>query len=272
MLVIFILVCLIVSALWFWTKSKIEEKKNQNIQEQIQREQQQKTFKISQYESEINSISNAIPNAITIEKNDLDFKISNITKSANYEKMADFVVIDIETTGLSARSDEIIEIAAIKYNNFRPIEKLSMLVKPKKEIPWSISNMTGITNSMVANEKSVEEVMPFFQGFIEDYNLVGHNIEFDIEFLVRNGLVLSKKQKLYDNLALSRKLLKKNREKYDKSLDFNFTVGDVDNYKLETLCDYYKIYRGNSHRALSDCYATGLIYIKQIKSYLTENK
>ncbi len=271
-MVVFILICALILGLYFYLKSKRDEKKAQILQEELRIKEAEKEEKISEFNSKINSIPNASLVAVTLENNNLDYKISNITKSTNYEKMVDFIVIDVETTGLSPRSDEIIEIAAIKYNNFNPIEKISMLVKPKKEIPYKISLMTGITNEMVANEKSIDEVIPFIQGFIDDYNLVGHNLEFDIEFLLKNGLVLTKKQKLYDNLSLSRKILKKNKEKYDRKLDFTFIEGDVDNYKLDTLCDYYEIYRNSSHRALSDCYATGLIYTKHIKNFLDKNK
>ncbi len=269
---LFILVCILIVGLYLYLKSKRNEKKAQILQEELRIKEAEKEENILEFNTKINSIPNATPVAVTLENNNLDYKISNITKSTNYEKMVDFIVIDVETTGLSSRSDEIIEIAAIKYNNFNPIEKISMLVKPKKEIPYKISLMTGITNEMVSNEKPIFEVMPLIQGFIGDYNLVGHNIEFDIEFLTRNGLVLSKKQKLFDNLSLSRKILKKNKEKYDRSLDFTFIEGDVDNYKLDTLCEYYEIYRNTSHRALSDCYATGLIYTKHIKKFLDKSK
>ncbi len=213
-------------------------------------------------------IPDASPAPLNIPHSDFEYKISNITLGNSLTKLCDFVVIDTETTGLSPRKNELIEISAIKYNDFEPVEKISYLIKPKAEISEKITELTRITNEMAADALPVEDVMPLVQGFVGDYNIVGHNIEFDMDFLTANGFVVGKKQKIYDNLQLSRKLLKPLHDVYDKVEEMYMLDGDVKNYKLTTLCEYYGIYRDDAHRALSDCYATAQIYITQLKEML----
>ena len=98
-----------------------------------------------------------------------DISFTSVTAKSNYEKLGNFVVIDVETTGLTASKDEIIEVAAIKFEDWVPICKFTTLVKPKKEIPNEITEISGITDSMVADAPSIQEIIPSLDNFISNY-------------------------------------------------------------------------------------------------------
>ena len=194
-----------------------------------------------------------------IKKNTLsnieDITFSSITKKSNYERLGFFTVVDVETTGLTASRDEIIEVAAIRFEEWIPICKFETFIKPKKEISPEITDINGITNDMVANAPSIQAVIPALSDFIGKSAIVGHNLLFDIKFLYKNGLdFFEVKRKYYDTLELARKILTKAKSSND-------IYGDVSDHKLTTLCDYYSI-RDNhyAHRAASDCLATGYLF------------
>ena len=199
-----------------------------------------------------------------------ELKISNITSKTSYERTGTFVVIDTETTGLNCSQHEIIEVAAIYFHNWIPVKKFETFLKPKKEIPLQITELTHITNDMVKDSPTFSQIVPGLLSFIGNYNIVAHNLLFDLDFLYKNGLdFFSEKRKYYDTLKLAQKTLRKSSKKWDKDLgtyEINYDKDyDVENYKLNTLCDFYEI-RDNksSHRALSDCLATGFLFQKLV--------
>ncbi len=164
-----------------------------------------------------------------------------------------FVIIDIETTGLHSIRDEIIEIGAIKVENINSIEHKTFqsFIKIKKDIPYKITELTGITNSMVANADKVDDVLKAFNEFIEDYPLIGHNIDFDIKFLnskMKKSNIKFENKKLIDTLPLSRKAFK-----------------NLENHKLTTLIDFLGIKVNDNHRALEDAKATLFVYSTSIR-------
>lgn len=173
-----------------------------------------------------------------------DIKYTNITAKTNFGKLGNFVVIDTETTGLSAQNDEIIEVAAIRFENWEPVQKFETLIKPDNEITSNITGLTGITNDMVASAPKFTQITDSLSEFIGTSSIIGHNLPFDIGFLYYNGYdVTSAKRKYYDTLTISRKNI------------------ESDNYKLVTLCKGLGIRDDNSaHRAVSDCLATGLLF------------
>ncbi len=158
----------------------------------------------------------------------------------------DFVIVDLETTGLSAKKDEIIEIGAIKVNNNEIIDTMDLFVKPKNPVPSIITNITGITNEMLKDACNIETVMVKFLNFIENYPLVFHNARFDMSFLnsAMNSLYNQSIQNNFiDTLVLSRKL-----------------ISNVPNYKLGTLASYFDISYDGAHRSLRDCQITLDVY------------
>lgn len=162
-----------------------------------------------------------------------------------------FCVIDIETTGLDSRFDEIIEIAAIKVENGEIVEERSSLVKPSEEISEYITELTGISNEMVANENSIDMVLNDFLDFWDGYTLVGHNVNFDINFLYDNCVQYSKKplsNDFIDTLRLSRRL-----------------IPELKSHKLKNVVAYFEILDDIEHRALSDAQKTNAVF-EQLKS------
>jgi CRISPR-associated protein Cas2 len=178
-------------------------------------------------------------------------KVKQINKAKNHRKelLENYVVIDIETTGLSVNNDEIIEIGALIVKNNIVAEKFQSLVKNTKPIPKSIEELTGITNQLIEEEgRELDEVLSSFLDFVGDYKVISHNPEFDYSFLRKackmHGLPLFSNEYI-DTLKLSKK---------------NLT--DIDNYKLVTLLNHFDIQYEKLHRSLSDCLATKELFDK----------
>ena len=162
--------------------------------------------------------------------------------------MKDYVVIDIETTGLNPRYDEIIELAAVRFSDFRADKSFVSLIKPTIPVNPGASRVNGITDAMLASCPGIEKVFPDFMDFIGDSKvLVGHNIiGFDLKFLCAASKHFDpRKFKIYDTMIMARRILRPN---------------EVRNYKLGTLCDHYNIKHRNAHRAEGDCVATGELF------------
>ena len=97
-----------------------------------------------------------------------------------------YVVFDLETTGISPAEDSILEISAIKVKGHEPVAELNTLVNPGTHIPAGATRINGITDDMVKAAPGLKEVLPDFLSFIEGEILVGHNIQsFDLLFLYR---------------------------------------------------------------------------------------
>lgn len=242
-----------------WMRQKEEERKARELeQEQIKKEQERrKAERDTAYQTMVNSIR-AVPVVAAEEKSKkvaISFlntlKYSTITVRSNMEMLGNYVVIDTETTGLKCVSDEIIEIAAIRFQGFEPVEKFTTLLAPSKPIPERITEINHITNEMVADKPCFQQIAPALVEFIGSDNLVGYNLPFDLKFIVHYGAnVTVIPRKYYDTLDLARK-----------------TVRGLDNYQLLTVCVSLGIpgatYK-TLHRAEADALATGLLYQKII--------
>ena len=157
-----------------------------------------------------------------------------------------FVVVDLETTGFDPFYEEIIEMSAIRIEDGKVVSVFSELVKPCYPISSYITELTGITNDMLINCRSISEVMPDFISFVGSFILVGHNVNFDINFIYDNLLKLNGtqfKNSFVDTMRLSQKLLP-----------------NLKNRKLITLASHYNIKPSISHRSLADCETTALCY------------
>ena len=176
-----------------------------------------------------------------------DFSFTNITSASNAEKTGTFIAIDVETTGLNAGTDRIIEVSALKIESWEIKEALSTLINPKKSIPAAASRINHITDDMVEDAPEIYQVLQALHDFTSGYNLIGHNLYFDLKFLYKSGFdAFSEKRRYYDTLELSKKIIDQD---------------DVSGYSLEDLCDKYKIRNDNSsHRALSDCLAVSVLF------------
>ena len=162
----------------------------------------------------------------------------------------DFVSLDIETTGLSPMYDEIIELGAVKYRNGLPVDTFTSLVKPQNPIDPFITQMTGITNEMLENAPSLYTILPMFIEFVGNDTLVGHNVNFDINFIYDAcdaiGLP-SFGNNFIDTMRLARRMYK-----------------DFPNHKLDTLIEHFGLERRSLHRGLGDCELTAVCYQRMI--------
>ncbi|PAB61230.1 PolC-type DNA polymerase III [Anaeromicrobium sediminis] len=158
-----------------------------------------------------------------------------------------FIVFDIETTGLSSKNDKITEIGAVKIKDGEVIDSFNELINPQKPIPSKIVELTGITNEMVRNKPTIEEILPKFMEFIEDYPVVAHNASFDTSFIIENCERINKEfnNPILDTLKLSKILLPK-----------------LKRYRLNVVAKELGIKLVNHHRAVDDAKATGEIFIK----------
>ena len=122
---------------------------------------------------------------------------------------AKYVVLDLETTGLSSFYNKIIEFGAVKVESGLVMERLDILINPEEKLSERISKITNITDDMLANKETIKEVLPKIVNFLEDAILVTHNAEFDISFLqqalIDNGYK-PLTNPVVDTLALSRYL------------------------------------------------------------------
>lgn len=166
----------------------------------------------------------------------------------------DYTVVDIETTGLSIYTAEIIELSAVKVRDNIIVDEFSTLVRPKSELPLNIAMITGITDEMLQDKPAIENVLEGFLKFIGDDILLGHNLyQYDLNILYDISDSLLHKQIQNDIIDTLR---------YSKHCDI-----DVPDYKLATLADFYSITNENAHRALSDCITNHLVYQELKKSF-----
>lgn len=157
----------------------------------------------------------------------------------------DYIAFDLETTGLSSETDQIIEIGALKVNDGKVVGRFMEFVKPDKKISQMITNITGITNDMVADARDTQEIIRDFVNFCEDYVVVGHNIMFDYKFckLYANKYGYSFEKKGIDTLKIARKIHK-----------------EFESKSLGVLCAHYEIENKAAHRAYHDALATAKLY------------
>lgn len=182
-------------------------------------------------------------------KNSADDNASTIQVITEYRKgkklVDDFVIFDLETTGLNPADSEIIQIGAIRYNNENEIERFNTYVKPTKRISSEITNINGITNEMLQDAPDIKEALLSFKEFIKNDVLIAHNTSFDMKFLqTYNNLIYGEtfNNMTLDTLSLARKYI------------------NTHNHKLETLKKFLKIKIG-SHNSLDDCIVTHKVYM-----------
>ncbi len=152
----------------------------------------------------------------------------------------DYVVFDLETTGISVQSDAVIEISAVKVQKGKVTDEFSTLVNPERPIPWQASKVNNIYDDMVAWAPVFEKALADFDHFIGEMILAGHNIHtFDMKFIWRDaqkywGKTIS--NDYIDTLSLAKQCLPQ-----------------LSHYKLSDLASHYNISTAGAHRALADC-------------------
>lgn len=169
----------------------------------------------------------------------------------------EYVVVDTETTGLSPGIDSIIEFGAVRYRNHEVIDTFSTLVKPDTYYSeWSdngiqyispfISNLTHITNEMLDTAPLMEDVLPEFLSFVKDSYIVGHNVNFDVNFIYDTSMKYSYPaftNSFIDTLRMSKMLLP-----------------HLPHHRLADLALLYDVDYSHAHRAIEDVYITEEVY------------
>lgn len=154
----------------------------------------------------------------------------------------DYVALDLETTGLDPEWDSIIEIGMVRVRRGEVVAEYSTLVNPGMPIDDFIAELTGITNDMLAAAPALPEVLPAARDFLGDDIILGHNINFDINFIydnceyqglkpVSNGYI--------DTMRISRRVLP-----------------DLKHHRLGDIVNALGVDHAQAHRAIGDCHAT----------------
>lgn len=169
-----------------------------------------------------------------------------------------FVVVDVETTGLDYLKDRICEVAFIELKAQKEINRFSTLINPKMSIPESVSLIHGITDDDVLNAPSFEEIANKLIDTFYDAVIVGHNVDFDFNFidaeLKRIGLKMPNVIKI-DTLSISKK----------------FLTNTINN-KLKNVAKIINIYSDNWHRALNDVEVTKDIFNYFLTMFIKEKE
>lgn len=182
--------------------------------------------------------------AYTVE----DFDLRNST----------YVVFDLETTGFSVTYDRIIQIAARKVLHGQVIETFDYFINPEMPIPAKITELTTITDDMVANAPLIEEILPKFLEFIDGAILVAQNASFDVGHIYANMERLNIKHKEFpviDTMQLARNF-------YHEELKF---------FNLKSLARYFKIQQEHHHLADDDTRVTTEIFLQMLQTLFENN-
>ena len=168
-----------------------------------------------------------------------------------------YVVVDLETTGLSPDKDKILEIGAVKVVQGAVVDTFCTFVNPGMEVPFHIQNLTGITTEMVQDAPSAEDAFGAFLTFSEGMDLMGHNLKFDYGFLKYQA----ERQKIpfekngIDTLKIARILLL-----------------ELEKKNLSVLCDYFHVDNARAHRAYHDAQATHEVYTHLCQRVTKDNQ
>jgi len=157
-----------------------------------------------------------------------------------------YVVVDIETTGLSRHVHKITEIAAAIIEDGEITREFQTLINPQVRIPSFITKLTGIDNEMVKDAPYLHEVMPAFKKFIGDNIFIAHNATFDYNFLSHTGNLKNKR-------LCTRRMANK-------------VIPNLPSKKLAALCEHYDVVNVQAHRAMADVHATAQIFLKMQES------
>jgi len=152
-----------------------------------------------------------------------------------------YVALDLETTGLDAESDRIIEVGAVRFRGSRILEEFQCFVKPDRPIPYQIQHLTGITNEMVVDAPSFERIQAKLKRFVGNHAIVGHNVSFDLRFLQKQGLFYH-----HDGI--------------DTFEIASILLPHADRYSLKALAKLLEIEDPPTHRALDDAKVTHQLF------------
>lgn len=172
------------------------------------------------------------------------------------EVIDDYTALDLETTGLDPRYDSIIEIGLIRVRNGEIVDRFVSLVNPEDEIGSFITELTGITDEMLATAPTLEQILPDALAFIGQDTLVAHNANFDINFIYDACSLLSLPlftNNFIDTMRISRRALP-----------------GLPHHRLKDMVKHFGISNSVHHRAMGDAEAAHMCY-SHLKQYILEN-
>lgn len=165
---------------------------------------------------------------------------------------ADFVVVDVETTGAKTPPCRITEVGAYRVSQGRIVAEFQTLVNPETPIPPFIVHLTGITNQMVKGAPRFADVAPRWLDFAGDAVLVAHNALFDVRFLNHEIARVFPGRRMANShlctVTLSRRVFP-----------------GLLNYRLQTIAEHFSIQINRRHRAADDALATAEIFIRMLE-------
>ncbi len=159
---------------------------------------------------------------------------------------SDYTVIDLETTGLNPLADSIIEVAGLKVRNGEIVDTFCSLVYPQTPVSEFIQEFTGITDQMLQDAPSAQDIIPAFVDFIETDIVVGHNVVFDVSFIQRWIYECSQREfrnDFTDTLRIARKI-----------------YPHLSHHRLSDMIAYRNLPPATFHRALGDCQMTHALF------------
>jgi len=171
---------------------------------------------------------------------------------------ASFSVVDVETTGLSANKNRIIEIAIVKIENLKITDKLHYLVNPQTYIPPFITSLTGIDNDDVFGAPIFSEIADEIISFIDNTILTAHNFPFDSSF-INAEFIRSGKELILDQSCCTLKIARN-------------IYPELKSKSLSSVSDFLNLKNKNAHRALGDAEITAKVLLKMIKELQNKEK
>jgi DNA polymerase-3 subunit alpha (Gram-positive type) len=172
--------------------------------------------------------------------------IKHLSTSFSLVVMDEYIVLDIETTGLSRYMHKITEIAAVKVKTGKVVDEFQTLIDPEVHIPSFITRLTGITDNMVKDAPKIHEALPDFLEFASGLPIVAHNASFDHGFILYNA-------KTYLNYEFC-------NEKVCTRKLANRLLPDLHSKRLGVICEHLDIRNENAHRAMADVKATTQVF------------
>jgi ATP-dependent DNA helicase DinG len=161
-----------------------------------------------------------------------------------------YISLDLETTGVNHQLDKIIEIGLVKLVDGKVVDTYHALVNPGVKLPVKVKRLTSIDDLDLADKPTIDEILPEVITFIDDFPIIGHNVEFDKKFLAAalKGITSDPiPNLLYDTLELAQLVLP-----------------DAPNHRLATLCSVCNVALDQQHRANADALAAALLAVELV--------
>ena len=173
-------------------------------------------------------------------------KISHLKSS---KESSGYVVVDVETTGLDYDRDRIVEVALLKIRESEIVDQFQCFIKAEVSFPATPERLTGITDEIIEKQGiSAEAALKKISEFVANDLVVGYDVQFHVNFIQK----LAKRVGKEIVIKRTRDILRMVRRELD----------DLENYKLETVAEYFSLNAGNVHRALINCILAHRIYCK----------